>query len=293
MNWMNKLERRLGKYAIHNLMYYIIILYGIGFVLNMVNPQLYVSMFALDPAKILRGEIWRIVTFLLYPPTGSFLFILFSLYMYYMIGRTLEYQWGAFRFNLYFFTGVLLHVLVSLLLYLFTGQSFMLGTYFLNFSLFFAFAATYPDMEFLLFFILPIKAKWLGIIDGLYFAVTIFAGFFSQLIPFEVQVRLLSIGIIAVPEYSIAALVSLGNFLLFFLCSRSFQRYSPKQVKRRRTYTTQVKKAETERTHHKCAICGRTEKDGDHLEFRFCSKCDGHYEYCQDHLFTHEHVKKR
>ena len=44
-------------------------------------------------------------------------------------------------------------------------------------------------------------------------------------------------------------------------------------------------------TKHKCAVCGRTEKDDPNLEFRFCSKCNGNYEYCQDHLYTHIHKK--
>ena len=167
----------------------------------------------------------------------------------------------------------------------------MFGTYYLNFSLFFAYAATYPDTTFLLFFIIPIKAKWLGIVNGVYFGITILAGFFTNLFPFSVLVGLAQAGIIAHPAYSVMALVSLGNFLLFFFGMKNMRRYSPKEIHRRKRYASSVRQGQRTVNTHKCAICGRTEKDGDYLEFRFCSKCKGNKEYCQDHLFSHEHVK--
>lgn len=103
MKWLDKLERKYGKYAIPNLMYYVIILYIVGFVINIVAPELYTEYLALDAQAILHGQIWRIFTFIIQPPNSSYFFILFALYLYYMIGKTLEYMWGAFRFNLYFF----------------------------------------------------------------------------------------------------------------------------------------------------------------------------------------------
>ena len=137
MRWLDKMERRFGRYAIPNLMYYIIILYALGFVVQVVSPELYYQYLALDAAAILRGEVWRIFTFIIQPPTGSFIFIFFSLYLYYMIGKMLEYQWGAFRFNMYFFSGLILHVLVCLAIYLVTGYNMSYGTMYLNMSLFF------------------------------------------------------------------------------------------------------------------------------------------------------------
>ncbi len=132
MRWLDKMERRFGRYAVPNLINYIIILYALGFVVEVVSPGLYSRFLALDAAAILRGEVWRIVTFIIQPPTGSFLFIFFSLYLYYMIGRMLEYQWGAFKFNLYFFSGLLLHVLACLAIYLVTGLNLSYGTMYLN-----------------------------------------------------------------------------------------------------------------------------------------------------------------
>ena len=293
MNLLDKLERKFGRYAIHNLMYYIIILYALGYVIVTFVPQFYVQYLSLDPTMILRGQIWRIITFIIYPPNTGLFYFLISMYLYYSIGRILEAQWGAFRFNLYFFTGVLLHVVAAFIsCYVFganIGPAF--GTYYLNYSLFFAFAATYPDMQFLLFFIIPIKAKWLGIINGIYFGVTIVAGFLANYLPYSVLIGLMNAGIIAHPAYSAMALVSLANFLIFFFGMRSMRRYNPKEIYRRKVYTKSVKQGQKSVATHRCAVCGRTEKDGDDLVFRFCSKCNGNYEYCQDHLFTHEHVK--
>lgn len=290
MKWLDKLERKYGKYAIPNLMNYIIILYIIGLLVQIISPSLYANWLALDASAILeKGHIWRIFTFIIQPPTGDYFFVIFALYLYYMIGRTLEYNWGSFRFNLYFFSGVILHVLVCLVIYLVSGINLSYGTYYLNLSLFFVYLAMFPDATFLLFFIIPIKAKWLGIIEGVYFALTILGGFFVP-IGSSVWWGLAQFGIIAYPANSVAALVSLLNFLIFFTATRRNQ-FSPKAAKRRKTYEKKIKVAAEKSTHHKCAICGRTEKDGDDLEFRFCSKCAGNYEYCHEHLFTHEHRK--
>lgn len=274
MNWINKLERKFGRYAIHNLMYYIIILYGVGFVINLIEPNFYGLFLSLNAQAILHGQVWRIITFLIQPPSNSLIFIIFALYLYYMIGIQLERQWGAFRFNLYFFTGVLLHVLISILMYVITGNIYLLDTTYLNLSLFFAFAATYPDMQFLLFFIIPVKVKWLAVLDGVLFLVSIVQSvMYHNYAP------------------AIAAIISIANFLLFFFSTRNYKRVSPKEIRRKKTYHKEVRSAQG-LTKHKCAVCGRTELDGENLEFRFCSKCDGNYEYCQDHLFTHQHVKK-
>lgn len=288
MNWLDKLERKFGKYAIHNLMYYIIILYILGLVIQVVNPDLYTQWLGLDAEAILHGQIWRIVTFIIQPPNASLLFMAFALYFYYMVGQALEYMWGTFRFNLYFFSGVLLHVIACLVIYLIFEINFSMGTFYLNLSLFFVYAYLFPDATFLLFFIFPIKAKWLGIIEGIYYGLIIVGGL-SALVNPSFMFSLLSMGVPAIPTNSISALISLLNFAIFVMGSKR-NRFSPKDIKRRRTYAKKVKVA-SQSTHHRCAICGRTEKDGDDLEFRFCSKCKGNFEYCQEHLFTHEHRK--
>lgn len=292
MKWFNKLERKYGRYAISNLMYYIIILYAIGFVINTFIPGLYDNFLSLNPHMILRGQVWRLVTFIISPPDSSIIFIIFSLYLYYMIGASLERTWGAFRFNVYFFMGVILHIIASFVIYFVWGIIFPFDTYYLNMSLFLAFASTYPDMELMLFFILPIKIKWLGIIDGVLFALTIIFGYMAPALMPKMPnfyLGLFSIGIMALPIFATAALVSLLNFIIFFVITRNRNRITFEQRRRKMVYNAKIKEA-TRGSRHKCAVCGKTESDTD-MTFRYCSKCEGNYEYCQEHLYTHQHIK--
>lgn len=288
MNFINKLNRKFGRYAIHNLMVYIIALYAVGFFMNIVNPDFYYQYLMLDIDKLLHGQIWRLVTFIIQPTDSSnLLFLFFELYIYYMIGNSLESAWGAFRFNLYYLSGILFNILATVIMYLFTGVSYNLGLTYINRSMFFAFAALYPNVQFLLFFILPIKVKYLAYVYGAFILYQIYQSF-------------------AAHQYfvGVAIAVALGNFLIYFLSTRNYRNISPSEFKRRASYKRQVKNASSTGnvvdfrgrkaiTRHKCAVCGRTELDDENLEFRFCSKCDGNYEYCVDHLFTHEHVKNQ
>ncbi|MDO5411310.1 MAG: rhomboid family intramembrane serine protease [Lachnospiraceae bacterium] len=289
MNWLQKLERKFGKYAIHNLILYVIILNVAGFILMQAQPVIYYSYLQLSVPKVLEGQVWRLFTFLLEPPAGDMVSLLFFCLLYYTIGTALENTWGAFRFNLYYFTGILFHILAAFLVYGIWHYDMQLNLLYLNMSLFLAFGAEFPDYQLYLFFVLPMKIKWLAILDGLFLAATIMGGFLT--IFFTPQL----IGINSSVPKAVAALIATANFLLYFFNSRRFARYSPKQMRRRADYQKKVKMAAPKGkggTRHKCAICGRTENDGDDLEFRFCSKCDGAYEYCQDHLYTHKHVTK-
>ena len=290
MNWMNKLERKFGRYAIPNLMYYIIILYAFGFLLGLFAPNFYYQYLSLDAAAILQGQVWRILTFIIQPPNTSIWFVIFTLYLYYMIGRELEYVWGTFRFNLYFFMGVLLHVVAAMLTYFVTGVSLPMDTYYLNMSLFFAYAAVYPNQQFYLFMVLPIKVKYLAWLDAAYFAYAIIQAFLPSYGGLPIY------GIIYKAS-ALAAVVSILNFLIFFFSMRKMKRFAPKEMRRKHRYHKEVREGRAAQAagpngaKHRCAVCGRTELDDENLEFRYCSKCNGNYEYCQDHLFTHEHVK--
>ena len=290
MDWISKLEKKFGKYAIPHLMRYIIVLYGIGFIIEMVAPNFYLQYLSLDARAILGGQIWRIFTFLIQPPTGSIIFVVFALYLYYMIGTALEATWSAFRFNIYIFSGVLFHVLAAIIAYLITGVSFPLGTAYLNLSLFFAFAALYPNMQFLLFFVIPVKVKYLAWINAAFFAYSILQAFLpayggDPMFGFIYK------------SSAIAAFVSILNFLLYFFSSSKFAPYKPKEVKRKQVYKREVQRAKAEENtfeggaRHKCSVCGRTELDDPSLQFRYCSKCSGNHEYCSDHLFTHQHIQ--
>ena len=209
---------------------------------------------------MLHGEIWRIITFIFVPNNFSPFALILSLYFYYFIGNLLEQQWGTPKFNLYYFSGVVLTILTSVIATLATGVSqTVMGTYYVNMSMFLAFAALYPDMQVLLFFIIPIKVKWLAWADAALFAVDILGSLF----------RLDFLG-------ALLPVIALLNFLVFFIHFKS-------AVKQ------QEKKAREQGYHHKCCVCGRTDTEYPNLQFRYCSRCAGYHCFCEDHIFNHVH----
>ena len=276
MHFLNKMERKFGRFAIQGLMKYIILFYVAGYLIEFLAPQAY-SFLTLEPYLIFHyGQVWRLVSWVLIPPpTGNFFFAIIMIILYYQLGTALERTWGAFKFNVYIFGGMIFTVLGALLLYVIYGVNTPISmggsfsTYYINMTIFLAFAMCYPDMRIMLYFIIPIKMKWM-------------AGIYAALIIYEM--------IISSWGGRVAIIASVLNFLIFFFTTRNYRSVSPKEIHRKRTYHRQVQKPKGV-TRHKCAICGRTELDDPNLEFRFCSKCNGNYEYCQDHLFTHEHVK--
>ena len=293
MKPMSNFEKKFGKYAIKNISLVLILFYACGYLINWINPVMF-NYLTLNPYAILfKGQIWRLITWLIIPPENFSFFTLIMLYFYYSIGTTLERTWGTCRYNLYLFLGIIFTAVGAFAMmgfvYLFQRDilfamgaenyfavlSTMFSTYYVNMSIFLAFAATFPDMQVLLFFFIPIKVKILGIIYGVLLVYEFIAGVGNKYLN-------------AANRFVIGA--SLLNFIVFFLTSRNMIHMSPKQVKRRQEFKREVKQS-AKITRHKCAICGRTEETNPELEFRFCSKCDGNYEYCQDHLFTHAHVK--
>ena len=276
MHFLNKMERKFGRFAIQGLMKYIILFYVAGYLIEFLAPQAY-SFLTLEPYLMFHyGQVWRLVSWVLIPPpTGNFFFAIIMIILYYQLGTALERTWGAFKFNVYIFGGMIFTVLGALLLYVIYGVNTPVSmggsfsTYYINMTIFLAFAMCYPDMRIMLYFIIPIKMKWM-------------AGIYAALIIYEM--------IISSWGGRVAIIASVLNFLIFFFTTRNYRSVSPKEIHSKRTYHRQVQQPKGV-TRHKCAICGRTELDDPNLEFRFCSKCNGNYEYCQDHLFTHEHVK--
>ncbi len=274
MNWLDKLEKKFGRFAIPNLTMYLIGAYIIGFGIYYFLPGLF-KWLTLEPYFILKGQVWRVISWVLVPPSGSLISIIFIVLLYYSLGTALERAWGTFRYNVYIFSGILFTVIGAFALYFIAGTGMvgyggLFSTYYINMSIFLAFAVSYPDMELLLYFIIPIKMKWMAIVYAVFILYDFIAGNF-------------------ISRVTIAA--SLLNFVVFFLSTK--KGYSPKQQMRKKKYQKQSRPHMTysNGARHRCAVCGRTELDDPNLEFRFCSKCNGNYEYCQDHLFTHEHVK--
>lgn len=284
MRLITRLEQKFGRYGIHNLTIYIIICYAIGYALELVQPAM-LGYLSLDPGLILHGQVWRIFTWILIPPSSLDIFTIIMLYFYYSIGSTLERTWGTFRYTLYTVSGLLFMIIGAFILYFIMGDLYTMmdlggmafSTYYISTSILLAFAATYPDMQVLFWFIFPLKIKWLGIL-------------YAVQIIYDV-IRYLRNGIwfMVIP-----IVASLLNFVIFFFSTRDLAHYKPKEIKRRRDFQKAVnpgRMRDGSITKHKCAVCGQTEQDDPDLEFRFCSRCNGNYEYCQNHLFTHTHVK--
>ena len=268
MKLFNKLERKFGRFGIPHLTNYII------------GWSDFLSYLTLEPAWILRGQIWRLITWVLIPPESLSVFTIIMLLFYYSLGTTLERTWGTFRYTLYIFSGLIFTILGAFFLYFImggnvTGIGNFFSTYYVSMSIFLAFAVSYPDMRVLLYFVIPIKMKWMAFVYAAMILYDIFNYVRIGLWPMAVPI-----------------VASLLNFVIFFFSTRDIGRYRPKEVRRRQNFKKAVNPSKvTTITKHKCAVCGRTERDGENLEFRFCSKCNGNYEYCQDHLYTHEHVK--
>lgn len=288
MNLLAKLERKYGRYAIRNLSAYVIASYVAGYIFWIVQPQI-LNYLTLDPYYILKGQIWRLFTWLVIPPSSLDIFTIIMLYFYFSVGSTLEKTWGAFRYNVYIFSGFLFTILGAFVLFAiirgpFGSFSHAISSYYVNMGILLAFAATYPNSQVYLYFLVPIRIKWLGLLYG----ALLIADFISMAAAQRIIVGF-----------------SMLNFVIFFLFSlknshrRKASKISYNFQKAKTARERREQQEETSRTRnavitkHKCAVCGRTELDSPDLEFRFCSKCQGNYEYCMNHIYTHDHVERR
>lgn len=189
MKLMDRLERALGRFAIRNLMTYIVGFTAAVFLISILINQSIIGRIALVPSLVLKGEVWRLITFLFIPPSTSILWIFFALYFYYMVGNSLENEWGSLKFNLYYFIGMIATIAAVFI----SGGSGSAA--YLNLSLFLAFAHLYPNFEILIFFILPIKVKYLA----------------------WLQLGIIAFTLLTQPlPYKAAALASIVNYLIFF-----------------------------------------------------------------------------
>ena len=324
MNFIDKLEKKFPRFGITNLMKYVICLNIVGTVIQLLDISgmlpisIYNDYLSLDFYQISHGQVWRLVTFVLHPTldytggmgkSSAFIELLwFAIwaFVYYQIGMVLEREWGKFRFTLFYFSGIVFVILATLVFYLVYGNmatggagidaseavGYLVGSAanlsYLNETLFLAFALMFPDVRFFLYFLIPVKAKWLAYV-------------YLGLMAFNI------VRCVMYSQYYALVLIvgALINFAIFFIFARgtSSIKGAYTQRKRKKSFEkaangawSQHKRphessAPTGGARHKCAICGRTELDDPRLEFRYCSKCNGNYEYCSDHLFSHEHVR--
>ena len=284
--WISRFCYNHPNFGISNLMLYIAVgNVAIGLIDNFSAYSLSNALFFFRPA-ILHGEIWRLISFIFVPITGdfgilnftvpgtSFFMTVLSAYFYYWIGSLLEREWGTAKFNCFFFTGVLLNVAFGMIV----GVS---SIAYVNMSMFFAFAVLFPDMQVLFMFILPVKVKWLAWIDAAFFAWQIFNNLlYGQWL------------------YALLPLVAILNFFIFFWedMADALGRGRARAAHKHSAQTINFKKAQKELRQrrgylHKCAVCGITDQDDPNMEFRYCSKCDGYYCYCANHINNHAHVQ--
>jgi hypothetical protein len=262
------LERRLGRFAVTHVTLYLII--GQVFVcLSALLGLLDLRQFVLVPVLVVNGEPWRVLTFLFYPPPVNFgsmmslFFLPFAWWIFYLMGNALEHYWGAFRYNLFLFVGFALTIGAAFL----TPNSAVTNAFIAG-SVFLAFAWLNPDFELALFFILPVKIKWIALVTWLFYGYGLVTGTWST-------------------RWQIVA--SIGNFLLFFGGDiLNTMRY------RKRSMAVQAQRAVEERkgpeARHRCHVCGKTDLTNPEMDFRYCSKCAGDQCYCPEHIFNHEHV---
>lgn len=267
---------RHPRFGIHNLMLYIVIGNAIVWIFSLMDTSgLFTAYLVFSPYHILHGQIWRLVTFVLVPSnSGIWLFI--WLYFYYFIGSSLEREWGSGQFTIYYISGMVFAAVFGMIVYFITGVSYGMTARYINLSMFFAFATLYPDTRVLLFFIIPIKIKWLAYLDAALFAVEVLTG--------SLPMNLLPI-------------VAVVNYFLF--CGGwLFDMFSSERVRQRKNssrFKSEIHRIEYDRSsrryNRRCEVCGKTDTDFPDMEFRYCSRCSGYHCYCMEHINNHIHVK--
>ena len=299
----NRFERfcyRNQNWGIPNLMLFIVIGCAIVSILSLMGyPQIY-NILCFDRATILRGQVWRLVSYVFTMTSSNIFFTFLLLYCYYSLGRAMENSWGTLRFNLYYFTGIILMDIFAMtfggievldskkqILYNFSGFYSSNMTSFLHLTMLLCFATSNPDSRFVLFFFIPIRAWILALI---YLGVTLF------------QVINMSVPLMMFP-HNLFPLVALANYFLFYGSdvvnvlppAWRFRLQNRKKKPAKQTGTVPFSKEPSRKTSvpytHRCTICGRTDVSNPELEFRYCSRCNGYFCYCQDHISNHTHIE--
>ncbi|HBG08203.1 MAG: hypothetical protein A2075_05400 [Geobacteraceae bacterium GWC2_58_44] len=261
MKFIDQLDRKIGRFAIPNLTIYLIAGQSFFYLMYMTG-KLERGATYLSADLLMAGEWWRLFTLPFDPPRQSLIFTLFAWYFFYMLGSALEEHWGAFRYNVYLFLGCIITVAASFLV-----PGYPVSNAFLAGSIFLAFATLFPDYQVLLFFVLPVRMKWLALITWL--------GYAYQFLFGDWATRLM-------------VLAAIANYLLFFANDIVVNiRYGRKQLVKKAVRTPQ----KSSRLSHKCTTCGITEKSHPDMDFRYCPQCAGQHGYCRDHIFSHEHKK--
>ena len=316
---MRKIYQKMERFyyknrdkGIANLMLYIVLGTGAVCLASMINGgSLIYELLAFDKSLILRGQVWRLFTWIFTNILHSnpFLNVLF-LYFFYNIGRTVEMTIGTFKFNLFYAAGIVLMDLFAMIScpiqdviignYLVTAETFSMSIYsgmgsYLHLSLVLAFATTHPDSHFYLFYIIPIRAWVMALV---YLVLTVI-GVLNMCYPVNLM------------PHALFPLIGLLNYFLFFgdQMSNLLPLSWRAKIKRKSgpargpapgrpiqfpgAGAAPQQKAQPVKADytHRCTVCGRTDVSHPDLEFRYCSKCNGYHCYCQDHISDHTHIQ--
>lgn len=293
---MNRLTKKIDlfcyrhpNFGIPNMMLYIVA--GnliVRLLASMDSTNTLYSLLLFSPYHLFRGEVWRLFTFV-FVSNQNGLWLLLFLYLYYWIGTSLEREWGQARFTLYYLSGMLLTVIYGIIVYFLAGGAeaaartggILFTADYINLSLFFAFATLFPDMQLLLFFFIPIKIKWIALINAAFFLLSILQGivagyWFISLLP-----------LVAMLNYLIFCYDELRRALAPYL------RKKPRKTVDFKKEAQKFRKKQAKKNYGKmCEVCGKTDVDYPDLEFRYCSKCEGIHCFCIDHINNHIHFKE-
>lgn len=278
MKWIDRLETKLGRWAVPNVTAVLIagqvLTYLASAAPEPLGPRVFQNIFFM-PDKVAAGEWWRVITFLFTPPSTNILFAFFFWYLFYLFGTTLEENWGAFRYNVYLFLGYLASVVMAFVAWFTVGFAAQAGTNaFLYGTVFLAFARLYPEFTMYIFFVLPIKARWLATFQWIMYGITfLFAD-----------------------SWLTRALVfaAVFNYLVFFgrdIFRDMRHRHRRMQFQSKSLQGKSKNGPRGRKMAHECQVCGLSSTDSPRTQFRYCSECGGDYCYCSDHIGNHEHVK--
>ena len=278
------------RFGVPSLMLYIAIAQIAIYFMDLFTRGMFSSLLSFWAPAILRGQVWRLVTFVVVPNSGNPFYLLLGCYFYYWIGASLEREWGTAKFNLFYLCGIVLSAVLAMVFSLAQwdlisyldrmGLSSVNLAYYLNLSIFLIIATLYGDMQVLLMFIIPIKMKWAALIDVVLIVIDV--------------IQYVQMG------WWVFALFPLASFINYFIFTWPFwsiklgfarRQADPQVINFKRAQKQAQKKArETGGYMHKCAVCGLTDQDDPGMEFRYCSKCDGYYCYCANHINNHIHI---
>lgn len=264
------------NFGIRNLMIYVIIGNVLVYLVDMMDSTgTFMYFLYFNSSLILRGEIWRLVTFIFIPTNSSLLWFAISLYFYYFIGSSLERYWGSGKFTIYYLFGIILTMIYGAVTsFVLSGSYLAIDAFYINLSMFFAFAMLFPDTRVLLFFIFPVKVKWLAYVDAAFFVLSIIMN------PFPLNL----LPIIAIANFFI---FFAGDFIDMFRSNRSAN--SKAAINFRKAAKHAKMEMDSAPYRHKCAVCGKTDVDHPDLEFRYCSRCQGYHCFCIEHINNHIH----